>query len=94
MAGRYISYEIDWEETDCNQFDNNKCPDPKLFCPEEFWGNECRFYIPEDKADKLDRLFRERNTTDIRFEVIYAYNTGHTPIAKKLLINGNDWEKF
>ena len=52
-----------------------------------------RFYIPEKYAAELDRLFRNRNTDDNVFEVVYSYAEGFKPIAKRLLINGKDWRE-
>lgn len=91
LSGRYIAYQIDWAKTDCSQFEKGICPDTE-FCVEARWGRECRFYVPEFQADSLEMRFTHRNKDDV-FEVVYAYQKGHTPIAKKLLINGKDWWK-
>ncbi len=90
LSGRYLAYQIDWDKADCKQFENNVCP-KEAFCAEARWGRQCRFYVPEVKANLLDRLFRNRQDTDT-FEVIYAYKKDHQPLAKKLLINGKDWD--
>ena len=89
LSGHYIAYEIDWEHTDCTQFANGICPQEE-FCKEARWGRQCRFYVPETQAQRLDKLFRQSGEN--RFEVIYAYKPGQTPIAKQLLINGKDWQ--
>lgn len=96
LSGHYIAYTIDWDKTDCGQFQNNICP------REEFgkhsvtdywgWGEQHRFYIPEEYAEKLDRLFRinrEKHT----FEVIYKYSSGISPVARELLIDGKPWQQ-
>ena len=93
LSGRYIAYQIDWEKTDCRQFENNTCP-KKNFCRNGLWGEECRFYVPEEQAGKLDKLFRERNRNKLHFEVVYAYQKNKAPIAKRMLINGTDWQKY
>lgn len=90
ISGHYIAYQIDWGKTDCTQFPDKKCP-AREFCREARWGRQCRFYIPEEYAKKLDDLFRRRSSEGTRFEVIYAYRTGHKPMAKELLINGQPW---
>ena len=90
LSGHYIQYQIDWDSTDCSQFRNGQCPE-KDFCKEARWGRQCRFYIPEDKARDLDELFRKRNDTDTKFEVVYSYRPGQKAVAKQLLINGQDW---
>ena len=92
LSGHYIRYTIDWEKTDCSQFPNGICPKEE-FCKQSRFGNQCRFYIPERHAEKLDRLFRRRNNTTMIFEVIYSYQAGGEPLAKKLLINGKDWRE-
>jgi len=92
LSGHYIQYQIDWARTDCTQFKANRCPE-KDFCKEARWGRQCRFYIPENKARDLDELFRKRNDTDIKFEVVYSYQPGQKAVAKQLLINGQDWRK-
>lgn len=92
LSGRYIAYQIDWDKADCTQFDKGICPKEE-FCKEARWGRECRFYIPEATANELDSLFRRRNR-DLKFEVVYAYRSGQTPIAKQLLINGKDWQAY
>lgn len=93
LSGHYIAYQIDWERTDCTQFVNKICPKDE-FCKEGRWGRECRFYIPEDKAKDLDNLFARRNQNNLKFEVVYSYLEGRTPMAKRLLINGNNWQEY
>ncbi len=93
LSGRYIAYQIDWEQTDCTQFPGKKCPPGKEFCTDDTWGRSCRFYISETSADGLDRLFRQRNES-LRFEVVYSYAPHKKPIAKKLLINGQNWQDY
>ena len=93
LSGHYIQYQIDWEHTDCTQFPTQQCPLEEEFCQQASWGRQCRFYIPEQYATKLDNLFRKRNNEDIKFEVVYTYQKGKRAIAKQLLINGKDWRK-
>jgi hypothetical protein len=90
LSGHYIQYTIDWEKTDCSQFAGKICPRDE-FCKQKKWGRECRFYIPEANAKQLNTLFLQRNSTDMVFEVVYSYNKGFEPLAKQLLINGQDW---
>ncbi len=92
LSGRYLAFQIDWEKTDCSQFENNVCPQNE-FCKEAAWGRACRFYVSEFKAQKLDLYALHRRDED-KWEVVYAYTKGRTPLAKKLLINGKDWESF
>lgn len=92
LSGRYIEYTIDWNRTDCTQFADGICPKDE-FCKEASLARVCRFYIPEEKAEQLTRLFWKRNTTDMVFEVVYSYHKGAKPLAKQLLINGRDWQE-
>lgn len=54
-------------------------------------GYRQRFYIPEEKADRLDRIFFKR---DHLFEVLYACQLGRRPVAVELLIDGKPWRNF
>jgi hypothetical protein len=92
LSGRYIAYQIDWKKTDCSQFPGSTCPKTP-FCKEKRWGEQCRFYVPEQYADQLDKLFRS-SRNDLHFEVIYSYRAGQMPFAKQLLINGTDWQEY
>ena len=94
LSGHYIQYQIDWNKVDCTLFEEKECPEDN-FCVEGRWGGrQCRFYIPEEYAKKLDNLFRKKNSEDLIFEVVYSYKKGFNPIAKELLINGKKWNEF
>lgn len=90
LGGRYLAYQIDWDKTDCGQFEGGICPKEE-FCVEATWGRQCRFYVDEKKATMLEKRFTHRKESDV-FEVVYKYKKGNLPIAKKLLINGRDWQ--
>lgn len=96
LAGHYIAYIIDWKNTDCSQFPENICPKKRNFCKEIFThrSRQCRFYVPEKDAKNLDNLLQNQNQNNLKFEIVYSYKKGRTPIAKKLLINGNDWHEY
>lgn len=95
LSGHYIAYTIDWQNTDCTQFENNQCPKNHFYQHgiNGLWGNNHRFYIPEKNARQLDNMFRQQNQNNDVFEVVYGYRKGFRPIAKKLLINGKDWRQ-
>ena len=42
----------------------------------------------------LNNLFVMRFHNNLKFEVVYSYRKGRTPIAKKLLINGDEWQEY
>ena len=92
LSGHYIQYEIDWARTDCSQFPQGICR-PQDFCKQARWGRQCRFYVPQRYARELDRLFRRRNDTDLKFEIVYSYQPGKQALAKQLLINRKDWRE-
>lgn len=88
LSGHYLAYQIDWDKTNCSQFDNSVCP------TYDFSKIPHRFYLPEKEAVLVDRLFRENSFNSIQertFEIVFSYAAGKTPIAKQLLIDGKDW---
>ena len=94
LSGHYIQYQINWDKTDCSQFPHNRCPKYE-FCEQIFHrqrNRQCRFYIPETNAGVLDKLLRTSRSEN--FEVIYSYHPKRKPLAKKLLINGKDWQEY
>ncbi|MBO5039191.1 MAG: GDYXXLXY domain-containing protein [Alphaproteobacteria bacterium] len=83
LSGHYIWYRIDWDKTDCTQFESRICP--KLAFE---WGG--RFYVPENKAQALDKAVRDENNTA---EMVFSYKEGFKPYALRLLVNGEAWER-
>ena len=68
LSGHYIAYRIDWEKTDCNQFEYGICPKDDFCKTGKFanffsWGAPCRFYVPEKYAEQLDKTFRNATAT-------------------------------
>ena len=95
LAGHYIAYTINWDETDCSQFKNNICPakEFEMHANKARWGEQHRYYIPEEYAKELDYAFRNQEKEKSVFEVIYKYTQGLAPIAKELLIDGKPWKE-
>lgn len=83
LSGHYISYRIDWANSDCLQFPDKTCPKGNAFFKNQ------KFYVPEAEAAKLDELLR--NPQGRIFEVVYSFGDGVRPRPKRLLINGQDW---
>lgn len=86
LAGYYIEYTIDWNNTDCTQFENNICP------KEEFTKkklNRGRFYTTQEEAQKLEK---ELSNTQNKVEIIYSYRKNKYPYVLRLLINEKSWE--
>ena len=95
LSGHYIAYTIDWENTDCTQFENKICPREEFrnYALKAYWGQQFRFYVPEQYASKLDDMFRYQRGNH-KFEVIYKYRSGIKPMAKDLLIDGRPWKQI
>lgn len=81
LSGHYILYQIDWDKTDCAQFENS-------VCPWAAFGWSGRFYVPESKAQALDAALRDMSNT---VEMVFSYKQGIKPYALKLLVNGKEW---
>ena len=95
LAGRYVEYVIDWEKTDCSQFENKVCPKDE-FCEKRRYDSDvrrCRFYVDERRADALQKLLW-KGGSDLNFEVVFSYRKGAKPLAKQMLINGKDWSEY
>lgn len=90
LSGHFIRYEIDWDNTDCTQFEENVCPkaDFAKALRNNYWGDNGRFYVSEKDAQALDRAVRHKDNTA---EIIYSYKQGKKPYAKRLLINGESF---
>ena len=85
FSGHYIQYEIDWEKTNCRQF-------PEGYCPKsQFVNIPRRYYLPEQAAEKIDRLMQAQNTVSVHFDMVFSYIKGRQPIARMLLINNQKW---
>lgn len=61
FSGHYLVYTIDWDKADCTQFPGQQCPPEEAFCAQARWGRECRFYLPEKEALKIEEVFRQSN---------------------------------
>lgn len=95
LSGHYIAYTINWDKTDCSQFENNQCPKDEFdaYAVNEYWGKQHRFYVSEHYADELDGLLRF-NTENHVFEVVYKYRAKIKPVARQLLIDGKPWQEM
>lgn len=82
LSGHYILYEIDWDKTNCAQFENG-------ICPRSFFNRTGRFYVPENKAVALDKIIRNGDNVA---EMVFSYRRGIKPYALKLLVNGESWD--
>lgn len=95
LSGHYIRYRIDWDKTDLTQFDD------KFITKQDFVDSlnktSYRFYVPENHAKYLDKILME--SWDVKeedkkiVEVVYSCKKGKHPIAKKLLVDGQPYQK-
>lgn len=82
LAGHYIRYSIDWNNTDCTQF-------PNKICPQKDFEQSYKFYVPQEMALVLEREIRD---TQNRAEIVFSYQKGKNPFALQLLINGKSFK--
>lgn len=82
LSGHYIRYQLDWDKTDCTQFENNVCP---IFSFERTG----RFYVPEGKAALLEKVIQDSANEPA---MLFSYRKGMKPLALNLLVNGKPWE--
>ena len=83
LSGRYINLRLNWQKTDCTQF-------PAQICPKEVFKETYRFYVPEDKANKLEKLIASQN---FQPKLVFGYKEGKTPRLENLLINDLPWKE-
>jgi uncharacterized membrane-anchored protein len=95
LSGHYIRYTIDWDKTDLHQFDD------KFFTKDDFVDSlnktSYRFYVPENHAKYLNKILMEswyvKEEDKKKIEVVFSFTRGKQPIAKKLLLNGQPYQK-
>lgn len=80
LSGHYIQYTINWDKASCDQF-------PQKVCPFKEFPLVGRFYVPFVEAQQIEKLLEEGHSA----EIVFAYKTGKTPIAKKLFIDQKMW---
>lgn len=95
LSGHYIRYTIDWDKTDLHQFEN------KFVTKDDFVDSlnktSYRFYVPEKHAKYLNKILMEswyvKEEDKKKIEVVFSFTKGKHPIAKKLLLNGQPYQK-
>lgn len=100
LSGHYIRYTIDWDKTNLAQFNNY--PFTKQDFVDSLNKNSLKFYISEQYAKRLEEILSQNGIftfvvnglKDKCFvEVVYSYKKGKHPIAKQLLVNGQDYRE-
>lgn len=86
ISGHYIRLRLNWQATDCTQFDDNLCH------PSRF-DSVYNFYLPEEDAAYIDRqIWKSGNT--LKIDLVFAYPENKQPHLKRMLIDGKDWPKW
>lgn len=86
LLGHYLNLEVDWNQTDCNQFVNSKCPRHKF-------KKVYQLFIPEERAVQLDEIVQSSSGT-YKIELLFNYRRGSKPQLKEMLIDGNPWRSW
>ena len=84
ISGQYLYLRLNWQDTDCTQFDDDLCH------PNRF-ESVYKYYIPEAVAEELDKAIRKK---DVKVDLVFAYPENKNPYLKKMLINGVKWKKW
>ena len=84
ISGHHLQLRPVWEKTDCSDFEENKCP-------LENFERVYSFYLPEQTAEELDRIIRTENPD---LKLVFSLPENGRPLLKKLLIEGQPWEKW
>ena len=86
LSGHYIDFRIDWANADCMQLDwDGVCPKG------DFANISHQYYVHGGDAKRLERLI---NNNQIKAEIVFAYRKGSTPLAQKLLLDGQPWDNY
>lgn len=81
ISGHYMRLRLNWQETDCSQFNDNLCH-PNRF--ESIY----KYYIPEEYAQTLDKLVSKKH---VKVDLIFAYPKDKNPYLKRMNLNGQYW---
>lgn len=81
----YLMLRPDWENTDCTQFDEGRCPT-------ELFAYSYRYYLSELATMDIDaENVRDLN---IKVEIGFAVKGKANPQVKNLYINGQHWKDW
>lgn len=84
ISGHYLYLRLNWQDTDCTQFNDNLCH------PNRF-ESVYKYYIPEDVAPTLEKAVQKK---DIKVDLVFAYPENKNPYLKKMLINSEPWKEW
>lgn len=84
ISGHYLYLRLNWQDTDCTQFDDDLCH------PNRF-ESVYKYYIPEDVAPQLDKAVRKKN---VKVDLVFAYPENKNPYLKRMMINNEPWKDW
>lgn len=82
FAGNYMNLQLDWDKTDCGQFENG-------VCPKEDFGEFYNFYIRQKNSY---RLAYKVNAGSVK--LVFSYEHGFEPMIVDLRVDGNSYINF
>ena len=82
FSGNYMNLQLNWNDTDCSQFTDNKCP-------KEDFDPFYHFYIQRRNSGVLTRKVNAGNA-----KLVFSYEHGHKPMIVDLLVDGKSYIDF
>ncbi len=82
FAGNYMYLQLDWDKTDCAQFENQ-------VCPKENFNDTYNFYINKEYSADLEKAVV---TNDVN--LVFSYQKGFEPIIVDLTVDGVSYKKY
>lgn len=83
LSGHYLNLRLDWDNTDCEQFGEKRCPVEKF-------NYLYRFYVPEHDAPILEKILMRQEATAA---LTFVWPDKRIPRIKDLQINSKPWQE-
>jgi len=82
FSGNYMNLQLDWNSTDCSQFNDNVCPKDDF---DKFY----HFYIRQENSAELTKKVNAGNV-----KLIFSYEHGYNPMIVDLSVDGKSYIEF
>lgn len=82
FSGNYMNLQLDWNNTDCSQFEENKCPMADF---DRFY----HFYIRQQNSGILTPKVNAGNV-----KLVFSYEHGYRPMIVDLSVDGKSYIDF
>lgn len=82
FSGNYMNLQLDWNSTDCSQFEQNTCPQ----------GDFDRFYNFYIQQKNSGALTQKVNAGTVK--LVFSYEHGYRPMIVDLLVDGKSYIDF